>query len=160
MSNTVSNNNEVITLRNGLIVDKEFIAQETGRICHYVSQTVVGIHNNETVFVLIFPNQKLLSQPDFVKSPEEGCFCPRSFTELNMCLSGCTATFNQNLKSGYSKIHHGLIVKKPLSIEDNTLNEDNEPIESNILIKYKKEIQKMLHGEPMNDDNIFVMKAL
>ncbi len=160
MRNTVSNKNELITLRNGLVVDKEFIAQESGTICHYVSQTVVGIHNNEIVYVLIFPNQKLLNQPDFVKSPEEGCFCPRSFSELNMCLSGCTSSLNQKMKPEYSKIHHGLIIKTPLSIKDNTLNEDNELVENSVLLKYQVEIQKMLHGEPISDENIFVMNVL
>ena len=159
MSNTVSSKN-IITLRNGLIVDKEYINKETGKICHYVAQTVVGVHNSEEVFVLIFPNQKLLYQPDFVRSPEEGCFCPRSFSELNMCLSGCASSLNQNIKQGHSKIHHGLIIKEPLSLSEGTLDEDNEAIESAVLTKYEKEIQALLHEEPNTNPNVFVMNIV
>lgn len=160
MSNIVSTKDKVITLRNGLIVDKDLIIQETQRICHYVAQSVVGVYNNEKVFVLIFPNEKLLNQPDFVKSPEEGCFCPRSFSELNMCLSGCTSIVNQKLKDGHSKIHFGMIIKTPLSINDGTLNEDDEPIENTVFQKYENEIQKLLNGEPLKDENFFVMNVV
>ncbi len=138
--------NKVIKLSNGKLVDTENLEREISRFCHYVQHVVIAQKDEKYTVAIIFPKIGLLTSPDYEKSPEEGCFCPRSLNELGKCLSGCLHTLNLELKSGYSKIDSAVIIKTELSIENKTLSPSSSAIASNVIAKYKAHLNN-LYGD-------------
>lgn len=55
------------------------------RICACIKK--VNVDSNGKA--VIIPDFKLLSNPDYSLTPLDGCFCPRTASELKKCLSGC-----------------------------------------------------------------------
>lgn len=92
--------NRLITLSNGQVISPESIEEQVEKICHYVKFVFVGIDNSGKPFALIFPNQKLYADPDYERTPELGCFCPRNLDEIGRCLSGCLRQVKFNDHSG------------------------------------------------------------
>ena len=121
-----------------------------GETCHYIKYVAVSEDEKENPIALIFPNKKLLEQPDYKLSPEEGCFCPRSITELGRCLSGCLKLVNRQIEDGSSQIKSATIINSEIS-ENNS---------SGIIEKYKLLLRKQ-HGENIPaDEEIYIIKNI
>ena len=124
-------------LPNGQLVNAELLEKEIKKICHYVHYVVIVQNDEQYVVAMIFPNRELFSNPDYEKTPEEGCFCPRSLEELGKCLSGCMHTINSKLLPGYAKINSAVIINTDLSVVEGTLTPGLNTIPTNVIGRYK-----------------------
>ena len=142
-----------LKLPNGLLVDRELLVNEIKKICHYVHFVVLAVKDEQTLVAMIFPNRSLFTKPDYVKSPEEGCFCPRNLPELGKCLTGCMHSLNHKLLPGYAKVNAAVIVNSELSFNDGTLTADLKPVVNIVTEKYGNHMRN-LFGEqlPVKDD--------
>lgn len=123
-----------------------------GEVCHYVKYVVVSDDEKENTIALIFPNKKLLEQPDYKLTPEEGCFCPRSIEELGRCLAGCLKLVNRQIEDGSSKIKSAAIINVGLPDESETKNS------SSAIVKKYKALLREKHGDkvPANEEIYFI----
>lgn len=63
------------------------------KICSCIKKVIVDSNGK----AVIIPDFKLLSNPGYSSTPLEGCFCPRSSSELKKCLRGCLVkVLNEN----------------------------------------------------------------
>ena len=81
-------------LKNGKLIDWNILESEVKKVCHYVKHVAFFLSDKQEVIAMIFPDRTEMAHPDYSKTPEEGCFCPRNLNELGKCLSGCTGVAN------------------------------------------------------------------
>lgn len=105
--------------------------------CHYVDYVEFTKNSKEQLVALIFPQNKLLSQPDYKKSPEEGCFCPRSLDEVGRCLTGCLGKVNNEIGDKTVKISLAIIVGEKYLSDNGKLTDSAEEKLKDIIEKYK-----------------------
>ena len=148
----------VLTLPNGQLVEAEKLEKEIRRICHYVHHVALAVKDGKYLVAMIFPNKSLFSNPDYEKSPEEGCFCPRNLKELGKCLSGCMHTINVKLLPGYAKINSAVIVNTELSVIDDTLTPAQTIISENVIKKYKAHLKNLFGDNIPVQEEVFNMK--
>ncbi len=151
-------NNNLVKLSNGQEVDRVTLEKEIKRICHYVQNVVIALKDEKQVVALIFPNKRLFSNPDYEKSPEEGCFCPRNLKEIGKCLSGCMHTLNLTVKPGFSKIHSAIIINSELSIEEGTLTPAFDVIDEQVIIKYNEHLNNLFGDKLLVKEEVFNIK--
>jgi long-subunit acyl-CoA synthetase (AMP-forming) len=149
---------KILTLSNGDSVDIELLEKETKRICHYVQYVAFALKDEKKLVAMIFPSRKLLSNPDYEKTPEEGCFCPRNLNELGKCLSGCMHTLNLTLLPGYAKINSAVIINDQLSVEDETLTPTLCIVPDKITKKYKDHLYNLFGHKIIVKEEAFNMK--
>lgn len=145
MSKFTAMESKVTKLSNGKMVDTEELEREIGRICHYVQHAVIVQKDNKYTVAVIFPKIGLLKSPDYEKTPEEGCFCPRNLNELGKCLSGCLHTLNLKLKPGYSKIDAAVIINTEMPF-DGGMGASSAVVADNVIRKYKDHLNN-LYGD-------------
>jgi len=148
----------LILLPGGEVVDTNQLEFEIRKICHYVEYVVICLKDGELPVAMIFPNRKLLANPDYEKSPEEGCFCPRNLTELGRCLTGCMNTMNNLLMKGSAKVYSAIIINSPLSVEDGTLTPALKTNAEIILEKYGNHLKNLFGGNFPVSEESFKMK--
>ena len=148
---------DLFKLPDGRIVDIAMLDKDIRAICHYVRQVVFCLKDGERVVAVIFPDEALLEKPDYVKSPEEGCFCPRNLQELGKCLCGCTCTVNATVPAGFARIDKALIIKTYPGPEDDLLTPDGTPSLAGVIKKYDKQLQHMYGKGLPESDELFVM---
>jgi hypothetical protein len=121
-------------------------------VCHYVNNVVLSKDEKGDPIAMVFPDKKLLAQPDYKLTPAEGCFCPRSLDELGKCLSGCLKTVNTQLAEGVSKIKSAYIINVPLPSKNQT-----DSASAAIIEKYKKLLREK-HGDqlPASEEIYFI----
>ncbi len=151
---------KVATLPNGTIVDTEQLIKDIKKTCHYVQYVTIGAKDDTDVFAVIFPSRKLFSAPDYEKSPEEGCFCPRHLNELGKCLSGCMQTINNSLQTGYAKINSAVIINSELSMHDGLLTPELEIIPDNAFKKFNTHLNNLFGDNKYVDEEVFNMKLV
>jgi long-subunit acyl-CoA synthetase (AMP-forming) len=145
-------------LSNGQLLDTELLKKEIRRVCHYVQHVILVLKDERSVVAVIFPNKELLANPDYEKTPEEGCFCPRNLQEIGKCLSGCMHTLNLTLRPGYAKINSAVIINTELSVEDGTLTPALKAIPENILKKYDNHLRNLFGDKMFVREEAFNMK--
>ncbi len=158
MSAYTSIENKVHKLSNGQLVDTALLEQEIKKICHYVQDVTITVKDEKYLTAIIFPNRKLFSNPDYQKTPEEGCFCPRNLNEIGKCLSGCMNTMNLGLLPGYAKINSAVIINTALSVEDGTLTPALGVIDDNVIRKYKDHLDNLYGGKIQVKEEVFNMQ--
>ncbi len=152
MENNLPDSSDTISSGRRLIQD------EIRNICHYVQHVVVVHTGDEKYSALIFPNQKLLNQPDYKKTPEEGCFCPRDLNEIGKCISGCIGALNKSMELEQAKIVSALLVNAGLSTEDGTLMENMQENETVILERYHAHLQNLSGANEPLPEEVFYMR--
>lgn len=126
--------------------------------CHYVTYAMVTGGGKEYPVALLFPNKKALSHPNYELSPEEGCFCPRSLSELRKCLHGCLHDANCGLSQKFSKVKYAMIIDDDLSIEKSTLTPSLKIVPNKIAEAYKAHIEN-LYGDKNNvSEEVYIIK--
>ena len=108
-------------LKNGKLIDWNILESEVKKVCHYVKHVAFFLSDKQEVIAMIFPDRTEMAHPDYSKTPEEGCFCPRNLNELGKCLSGCTGVANIQLPVGHARINKAIILNTDLTIEEGTL---------------------------------------
>ncbi|CAN5197814.1 AMP-binding protein [soil metagenome] len=126
--------------------------------CHYISYAMVVGNGQEYPVALIFPNKNMFSHPEFLISPEEGCFCPRSIEELGKCLRGCLGQANCLVSEKFSRIKAAMIIDDELSIEKNTLTPSMKLAPNKVFTTYKAHVENLYGGENGLDEEVYVVR--
>ena len=147
-----------IKLANGQQVDRGLLEAEISKICHYVQHVTIGVKDGKELFAIIFPNRRLFAHPDYEKTPEEGCFCPRSLKELGKCISGCMHSINLKLSPDYEKIRSAVIINTELSVEDGTLTPGLAVASGNVIRKYSDHLSNLFGNKIVVREEVFNMK--
>ena len=126
--------------------------------CHYISFAMVVGHGEEYPVALLFPNKKLIDQPDYSISPEEGCFCPRNLYELGRCLRGCLHDANCGIGQKFAKIKAAMIIDDELSFDNGTLTSSMKLAPKNVLHAYKAHLENVYGAQHPIDNEVFIIK--
>ena len=154
----ISRKDRIFKLSNGEKVIPTDLERAIELKCHYVQYAVVSGSGEEHPVALIFPNKRLLENPDYELSPEEGCFCPRSLNELGRCLTGCMHMANNTIGQKFAKVKSAAIIMDELSLENMTLTPSMKMAPKNVVEKYKAHLQN-LYGENVPvEEEVYVIE--
>jgi long-subunit acyl-CoA synthetase (AMP-forming) len=151
MNNINSFENRIFKLSTGEKVSADVIEKLIEVSCLYIKYVVVSNDQNGDPVALLFPNKKLLTNPDYQLSPEEGCFCPRNLDELGKCLTGCLKQVNNSIEGKTDKIKYTAIIKNDQPDEEMFSTDD-------ILKKYKLLLQNMYGGTVPPNEEVYIIK--
>ncbi|TNE58809.1 MAG: hypothetical protein EP344_09685 [Bacteroidetes bacterium] len=154
----ITRKDRIFKLSNGEKVIPTDLERAIELKCHYVQYAVVSGSGQNYPVALIFPNKKMLKDPDYEISPGEGCFCPRTLTELSRCLTGCLHIANDSIGQKFSKLKSAAIISDELSLDNNTLTPSMKMAPKNVLEKYKAHLQ-LLYGEAVPlEEEVYVIE--
>lgn len=154
----ISRKDRIFKLSNGEKVIPTDLERAIEMKCHYVQYAVVSGNGEEHPVALIFPNKKLLENPDYELSPEEGCFCPRSLNELGKCLTGCMHMANNQIGQKFAKVKKATIILDELSLENNTLTPSLKMAPKNVVEKYRSHLLNMYGANVPVGEEIYVIE--
>jgi len=154
----ISRKDRIFKLSNGEKVVPTDLEKLIELKCHYVSYAIVAGSGEEYPVALIFPNKKMLDNPDYEVSPFDGCFCPRNLNELSKCLTGCLHDANCGIKQKFAKIKAAAIVDDELSLEKNTLTPSMKVAPKIVLEKYKKQLFNLYEGKVPSEEDVYVIE--
>jgi long-subunit acyl-CoA synthetase (AMP-forming) len=154
----ITRKDRIFKLSNGEKVVPTDLEKEIELKCHYVAYSIVSGIGKDYPVALIFPNKKLLKNPDYEISPSEGCFCPRDLNELSRCLTGCLHDANCGIKQKFAKIKGAAIIDDELSIDDSTLTPSMKLAPKNVLEKYKAHLNNLYGARVPVDEEVFVIE--
>lgn len=146
--------NQVFKLSTGEKVSTLEIEKLIQSTCHYVKFVTLSDAGREKHVALIFPDKKLLNNPEYKLSPDEGCFCPRSLDELGRCLTGCLKNVNNKLDPESEKINGSIIINTDLnSIDSNPSSEKMSEI-------IREALKNLNAGFDSKDEEIYYIQTL
>ena len=154
----ITRKDRIFKLSNGEKVIPTDLEKQIEFKCHYVQYAIVAGSGEDFPAALIFPNKKMLTNPDYQLTPGEGCFCPRSMDELGMCLSGCLHIANSCIGQKFAKIRSATIIWDELSLEDRTLTPSMKVAPKNVVEKYKAHLRNMYGENIPVDEEVFVIR--
>ena len=154
----ISRKDRIFKLSNGEKVIPTDLEKAIELKCHYVQYAVVAGSGEEHPVALIFPNKKLLQNPDYELSPEEGCFCPRSLNELGRCLTGCLHLANNSLGQKFAKVKSAAIILDELSLDSNTLTPSMKMAPKNVVEKYKAHLQNLYGNNVPVEEEVYIIE--
>lgn len=154
----ISRKDRIFKLSNGEKVIPTDLEKAIELKCHYVQYAVVTGSGAEHPVALIFPNKKLLHNPDYELSPEEGCFCPRSLNELGRCLTGCLHIANNSLGQKFAKVKSAAIILDELSLDNNTLTPSMKMAPKNVVEKYKAHLLNLYGSNVPVDEEVYIIE--
>lgn len=154
----ISRKDRIFKLSNGEKVIPTDLEKAIELKCHYVQYAVVSGSGEEHPVALIFPNKRLLENPDYTLSPEEGCFCPRSLNELGKCLTGCMHMANENIGQKFAKVKSAAIIMDELKLEDSTLTPSMKMAPKNVVEKYKAHLKNMYGEDVPVDEEVYIIE--
>jgi len=141
----------VFKLSNGEKINSSDLEKLISDTCHYIKYAVVG--KDEKPVAFIFPKEKLLQNPDYKLTPEEGCFCPRSLEELGKCLTGCLKLVNKKLDPGSAKINTAALINpEQLSVSGSPADLKNS------IEKYRALLKENYKSLVPYEDEIYIIK--
>lgn len=126
--------------------------------CHYISFAMVTGSGKDYPVAILFPNRKMLSRPAYERTPEEGCFCPRSLSELGKCLQGCMHDANCEMGEKFSRVKMAILVDDELSIEKNTLTPSMKIAPGKVFEAYKAHIENLFGGSNNVNEEVYVIR--
>lgn len=154
----ISRRDRIFKLTNGEKVIPTEMEEIIHMKCHYVMHAMVVGGGTEYPAAVIFPNKRLFCNPDYRKSPEDGCFCPRTLDELGKCLQGCLRDANCLVNQKFSRIRYAMIIDDELSIEKSTLTPSLKISPGKVQEVYKAHIEN-LYGEDHDlKEEVFIVK--
>ena len=149
----ITRKDRIFKLSNGekvIPTDMEKLIQNK---CHYISFALVSGAGEQFPVALLFPNKKLLSNPDYSLSPMEGCFCPRNLEELGKCLQGCLHDANCGIGQKFSKIKAAAVIDAELTVENNTLTPSMKMSPNKVMQAYKVHLNNLYGTDyPVGED--------
>ncbi|MCC7301311.1 MAG: AMP-binding protein [Bacteroidia bacterium] len=154
----ISRKDRIFKLTNGEKVIPTEMEEIIQMKCHYVMQAMVVGGGTEYPVAVIFPNRKLFNNPNYVKSPDEGCYCPRTMDELGKCLQGCLRDANCLVSQKFSRIRFAMIIDDELSIEKSTLTPSLKIAPGRIQDVYKAHIENMYGANHPVSEEVFIVK--
>ena len=155
MNDKKSFKDRIFKLSTGEKISHVDLEKLIGDTCHYVKYVTLSEDEKANPVALIFPNKKLLDQPDYKLTPEEGCFCPRSLDELGRCLTGCLKLVNRQLDETSSKLKSAAIINAKISSENGSENPS-----AAVVNKYKTLLfEKFGNNVPANEE-IYIVRNI
>ena len=154
----ISRKDRIFKLSNGEKVIPTDLEKAIELKCHYVQYAVVSGSGEEYPVALIFPNKKLMQNPDYALTPEEGCFCPRSLNELGRCLTGCLHLANDSLGQKFAKVKSAAIILDELSLDNNTLTPSMKMAPKNVVEKYKAHLLNMYGSNVPVEEEVYIIE--
>lgn len=154
----ISRKDRIFKLSNGEKVIPTDLENQIELKCHYVQYAIVAGSGEDHPVALIFPNKKLLNQPDYEISPEEGCFCPRSLNELGKCLTGCMEIANSRIGQKFAKVQSAAIVMDELSLEHKTLTPSMKMAPKNVIEKYKDHLRNLYGDNVPSEEEVYIIE--
>ena len=154
----ISRKDRIFKLSNGEKVIPTDLEKAIELRCHYVQYAVVSGSGEEHPVALIFPNKRLLENPDYTLTPEEGCFCPRSLSELGKCLTGCMHMANNNIGQKFAKVKSAAIIMDELSLDNNTLTPSMKMAPKNVVEKYKAHLMNLYGDKVPVEEEVYVIE--
>jgi len=153
--NNLSSADGIIRLINGEILDPEEFDKIMKLNCHYIQHIVVTGNDRFYPLALIFPDTKLYTDPDYVITPLEGCFCPRNTNDMGKCLTGCMRLANNELENRPGRIQKGII------INDDTIFANGVQVlsDNEILEKYAQLIEDIYHGKTILVNDTYLINS-
>ncbi|MBI2966309.1 MAG: hypothetical protein HYY40_00650 [Bacteroidetes bacterium] len=148
-----SHNRHPVNLPAGEKASNADLRKLIGETCHYAKNIVVSNDEHGDPVALIFPDKKLLSEPDYLVTPGEGCFCPRNVDELGRCLTGCLKLVNQKTGDDFLKIKSAVIMNSELSNDG-----ERENVRDFIIEKYKTLLDKKSKNHFPAGEEIYFIK--
>lgn len=145
---------QVFKLSSGEKVSSLEIEKLIKSTCHYVKFVSLNDAGMENHIALIFPDKKLLENPEYKLTPDEGCFCPRNLDELGRCLTGCLKNVNQKLDPASEKINASIIINTDLS------SIDSNPTPENMSKIIREALKNFDAGFEAKDEEIYYIQAL
>lgn len=130
-------------------LSSEEVTELLKNTCHYVDYVVFTQNSKEQLVALIFPDKTLLNKPDYQKTPEEGCFCPRNLDEVGRCLTGCLKKANVELITRATPISLAIIVGEKFTQEDGKLTDFGQEKIKNIIEQHK--------NQSTNTDDVYII---
>ncbi|MBV6442523.1 MAG: hypothetical protein DYG98_16155 [Haliscomenobacteraceae bacterium CHB4] len=154
----IARKDRIFKLSNGEKVIPTDLERAIELKCHYVQYAIVAGNGEEHPVALIFPNKKLLEQPDYELSPDEGCFCPRTLNELGRCLTGCLEMANNSIGQKFANVKSAAVILDELSLDHNTLTPSMKMAPKNVLEKYRSHLLN-LYGESVPvEEEVYVIE--
>ena len=153
----ITRKDRIFKLSNGEKVIPSDLEKLIEMKCHYISFAMVVGSGEEYPVALLFPNRKLLEQPHYSISPEEGCFCPRDLEELSRCLHGCLHDANCGIKQNFSKIQAAMIIDDELSVESNTLTSSMKLAPKNVVNAYRAHLDKLYGADNPLENEVYII---
>ncbi len=154
----ITRKDRIFKLSNGEKVVPTDLEKQIEIKCHYVAYSIVSGIGRDYPVALIFPNKKLLKNPDYEISPSEGCFYPRNLTELSRCLRGCLHDANCSIKQKFTKVKGAVIIDNELSVDDSTLTPSMKMAPNKVLEKYKTHLNNLYGSNVPVDEEVFVIE--
>lgn len=154
----ISRKDRIFKLTNGEKVIPSEMETLIQSKCHYITFAIIAGGGEEYPVALLFPNKKVLEHPNYEISPDEGCFCPRSLSELKKCLHGCLRDANCGLTQKFSKIKFAMLIDDELSIEKNTLTPSLKVAPNKVIEAYKAHIENLYGGKNEVNEDVYVIR--
>jgi long-subunit acyl-CoA synthetase (AMP-forming) len=154
----ISRKDRIFKLSNGEKVVPTDLEKAIEMKCHYVSYAIVTGSGQEHPVALIFPNKKLLENPDYEITPHDGCFCPRNLNELGRCLSGCLHDANCAIGQKFAKVKSAVVIDGQLSLDDNTLTPSMKVAPRNVVEMYKDHLLNLYGDNVPVDEEVYMIK--
>lgn len=154
----VSRKDRIFKLSNGEKVIPTDLERAIELKCHYVQYAVVSGSGEEHPVALIFPNKKLLDQPDYAISPDEGCFCPRNLNELGRCLTGCLEIANDSIGQKFAKVKSAAIILDELTLDNNTLTPSMKMAPKNVVEKYRAHLLNLYGNSVPVEEEVYIIE--
>jgi len=154
----ISRKDRIFKLSNGEKVVPTDLEQAIETKCHYVSYAIVSGSGEQHPVALIFPNKKLLKNPDYEISPRDGCFCPRNLNELGRCLNGCLHDANSTIGQKFAKVKSAAIIDDHLTLDNNTLTPSMKVAPKNVVDKYKGHLQNLYGDDVPVEEEVYVIE--
>lgn len=154
----ISRKDRIFKLSNGEKVIPTDLETAIQKQCHYVQYILVTGSGADHPVALIFPNKNLLEKPDYLRTLDEGCFCPRNLNELGRCLTGCLKTANDTIHQKFSKLKSAAVILDELSIDNATLTPSMKMAPNNVLAKYRDHLRKLYGDDVPTDQEVYVIE--
>ena len=154
----ISRKDRIFKLSNGEKVVPSDLERLIEMKCHYISFAMVVGSGQEYPVAILFPNKKLLNNPDYAMSPEEGCFCPRSLAGLQKCLHGCLHDANCGIGQKFAQIRAAMIIDDELSLEKGTLTPSMKVAPKNVVNTYKAHLTNLYGEDNAVEEEIYIIR--
>jgi long-subunit acyl-CoA synthetase (AMP-forming) len=154
----ISRKDRIFKLSNGEKVIPTDLEKQIELKCHYVQYSVVSGGGEDYPVALIFPNKKLLENPDYQTNSEPGCFCPKNLNELGKCLTGCLHLANEGIGQKFAKIKSAAIIFDELSQDNNTLTPSMKLAPKNVTEKYKDHLMNLYGDNVPVEEEVYIIQ--
>lgn len=154
----ITRKDRIFKLSNGEKVIPTDIEKQIERKCHYVAYAVVSGSGMDYPVALIFPNKKILKNPDITFSTTNECSYPSNVKDLSKCLKGCLTEANCDIKQKFTKIKGAVLINDELSIDNSTLTPSLKLAPNRVLEKYNLHLHNLYGASVPLQEEVFVIE--